>query len=92
MQDLLSQCKSKGSPGHDQTDEGYFGEGLVRLSVNRVKVREKFREIHKKMSESEKLRENGIILQMSLKMLTLHFYFHILSKDKSYQCYFLLYR
>ena len=33
MHDLLSQCKLKGSPGHGQT-----GEGLVRLSVNRVFV------------------------------------------------------
>ena len=36
MQDLPSQCKSEGSPGHDQPGEDNFGEGLVRLSVNRV--------------------------------------------------------
>ena len=36
MHDFPSQCKSGGSPGHGQTGEGYFGEGLVRLSVNRV--------------------------------------------------------
>ena len=36
MHDLPSQCKSKGSPGHGQTGEDNFGEGLVRLSVNRV--------------------------------------------------------
>ena len=36
MYDLPSQCKSEGSPGHVQTGEGNFGEGLVRLSVNRV--------------------------------------------------------
>ena len=36
MHDLPSQCKSEGSPGHGQTGEGNFGEGLVRLSVNRV--------------------------------------------------------
>ena len=36
MHDLSSQCKSVGSPGHGQTGEGNFGEGLVRLSVNRV--------------------------------------------------------
>ena len=36
MHDLPSQCKSGGSPGHGQTGEGNFGEGLVRLSVNRV--------------------------------------------------------
>ena len=35
MHDLPSQCKSEGSPGHGQT-KGNFGEGLVRLSVNRV--------------------------------------------------------
>ena len=38
MHDLPSQCKSEGSPGHGQTGEGNFGEGLVRLSVNRVIV------------------------------------------------------
>ena len=36
MHDLPSQCKSEGSPGHGQTGEDNFGEGLVRLSVNRV--------------------------------------------------------
>ena len=36
MYDFPSQCKSKGSPGHGQTGEGNSGEGLVRLSVNRV--------------------------------------------------------
>ena len=36
MHDLPSQCKSEGSPGHGQTGEVNFGEGLVRLSVNRV--------------------------------------------------------
>ena len=38
MHDLPSQCKLEGSPGHGQTGEGNFGEGLVRLSVNRVLV------------------------------------------------------
>ena len=38
MHDLPSQCKSEGWPGHGQTGEGNFGEGLVRLSVNRVYV------------------------------------------------------
>ena len=37
MHDLPSQCKSEGSPGHGQTGEGNFGEGLVRLSVNKLK-------------------------------------------------------
>ena len=36
MHDLPSQCKSEGSPDHGQTGEDNFGEGLVRLSVNRV--------------------------------------------------------
>ena len=36
MHDLLSQFKSEGSPGLGQTGEDNFGEGLVRLSVNRV--------------------------------------------------------
>ena len=36
MHDFTSQCKSEGSPGHGQTGEDNFGEGLVRLSVNRV--------------------------------------------------------
>ena len=36
MHDLPSQCKSEGSPGHGQTGEDNFGEGLVRLSINRV--------------------------------------------------------
>ena len=36
MHGLPSQCKSEGSPGHGQTGEGNFGEGLARLSVNRV--------------------------------------------------------
>ena len=31
-----SQCKSEGSPGQGQTGKDNFGEGLVRLSVNRV--------------------------------------------------------
>ena len=38
MKDLPSQCKSEGSPGHGQTCEDNFGEGLVRLSVNRVVI------------------------------------------------------
>ena len=38
MHDLPSQCKSEGSPSHGQTGEDNFGEGLVRLSVNRVLV------------------------------------------------------
>ena len=40
MHDLPSQCKSEGWPGHGQTGEGNFGEGLVRLSVNRVMLTE----------------------------------------------------
>ena len=36
MDNLPSQCKSEGSPGHGKTGEGNFGECLVRLSVNRV--------------------------------------------------------
>ena len=39
IHDLPSQCKSEGSPGHGQTGEGNFGEGLVRLSVKRVLYR-----------------------------------------------------
>ena len=38
MHDLPSQGKSEGSLGHGQTGEDNFGEGLVRLSVNRVIV------------------------------------------------------
>ena len=38
MNDLSNQCKSEGSHGHGQTGEDNFGEGLVRLSVNRVFV------------------------------------------------------
>ena len=34
--DLPSQCNSESSPGHGQTGEDDFGEGLVRPSVNRV--------------------------------------------------------
>ena len=36
MHDLKNQYKSEGSPGHGQTGADNFGEGLVRLSVNRV--------------------------------------------------------
>ena len=38
MHDLPNQCKSEGLTGHGQTGEDNFGEGLVRLSVNRVKI------------------------------------------------------
>ena len=45
MHDLPSQCKSGGSPGHGQTGESNFGEGLVRLSVNRVYESKLFRSL-----------------------------------------------
>ena len=38
MQDLPSHFKLEGSPGHGQTGEDNFCEGLVRLSVNGVNV------------------------------------------------------
>ena len=36
MHDLPSQRKSEGSADQGQTGEDNFGEGVVRLSVNRV--------------------------------------------------------
>ena len=48
---------------------------------------DKVREFHEKLSKSG---GNEIVLANVLEMLTSAFHFHILPKDKSYQCYFLL--
>ena len=59
--------------------------------VSKEKIIENVRGFHEKLSKSDKSEGKMKSFCKVLIMLTLHVHCHVLSKHKSYQCYFLLY-